>query len=81
VPQATRAVASAIARNPIACLIPCHRVIQSTGAFGEYHWGALRKKALHAFERSQPLRDGTPGPGARRRAGVTGQEIPSADML
>jgi len=53
-PRATRAVASAIAQNPIACLIPCHRVIQSTGAFGEYHWGAVRKRALIAFERSRP---------------------------
>jgi AraC family transcriptional regulator, regulatory protein of adaptative response / methylated-DNA-[protein]-cysteine methyltransferase len=43
---ATRAVGSAIARNPVAYLIPCHRVIRKTGAFGEYHWGATRKVAL-----------------------------------
>lgn len=49
-PQATRAVASAVARNPIAYLIPCHRVIRKTGAFGEYHWGETRKKAMLVWE-------------------------------
>ena len=44
--SATRAVATAIARNPVAYLIPCHRVIRKTGAFGEYHWGATRKVAM-----------------------------------
>ena len=43
---ATRAVGSAIARNPVAYLIPCHRVIRKTGAFGGYHWGAARKVAI-----------------------------------
>jgi AraC family transcriptional regulator, regulatory protein of adaptative response / methylated-DNA-[protein]-cysteine methyltransferase len=43
---ATRAVGSAIARNPVAYLIPCHRVIRKAGAFGEYHWGAARKVAM-----------------------------------
>ena len=43
---ATRAVGSAIARNPVAYLIPCHRVIRKTGAFGGYHWGAKRKVAM-----------------------------------
>jgi AraC family transcriptional regulator of adaptative response/methylated-DNA-[protein]-cysteine methyltransferase len=49
-PEAHRAVGGAIARNPIAYLIPCHRVIQSTGAFGEYRWGAARKKAIIGWE-------------------------------
>lgn len=49
-PAATRAVASAVARNPIAFLIPCHRVIRKTGAFGEYRWGSARKKALLGWE-------------------------------
>lgn len=50
-PGASRAVGSAIGQNPIAYLIPCHRVIQSTGAFGGYHWGSPRKKAILALER------------------------------
>jgi AraC family transcriptional regulator of adaptative response/methylated-DNA-[protein]-cysteine methyltransferase len=49
-PTATRAVASAVARNPVAYLIPCHRVIRKTGAFGEYRWGAPRKRAMLAWE-------------------------------
>ncbi|MEP7141945.1 MAG: methylated-DNA--[protein]-cysteine S-methyltransferase [Ferruginibacter sp.] len=49
-PKASRAVGSAIASNPVAFLIPCHRVIQSTGTFGQYHWGATRKTALIGWE-------------------------------
>lgn len=45
-PNATRAVASAIAKNNIAYLIPCHRVIRSTGEINQYRWGAMRKQAL-----------------------------------
>lgn len=49
-PKASRAVGSAIGDNPIAFLIPCHRVIQSTGSFGQYHWDAIRKKAIIGWE-------------------------------
>ncbi|MDP2272284.1 MAG: methylated-DNA--[protein]-cysteine S-methyltransferase [Archangium sp.] len=49
-PTAVRAVASAIAGNHLACLIPCHRVIQSTGTLGGYRWGPERKAALLAQE-------------------------------
>ena len=49
-PKASRAVGSAIGDNPVAFLIPCHRVIQSTGAFGEYHWGSTRKTAMIGWE-------------------------------
>jgi AraC family transcriptional regulator of adaptative response/methylated-DNA-[protein]-cysteine methyltransferase len=52
-PEAIRAAASAVGQNPIACLIPCHRVIQSTGLFGQYHWGAPRKLAMLAFEQAR----------------------------
>ena len=49
-PTAVRAVGAAVGRNPIAFLIPCHRVLRKSGVFGEYHWGATRKKALLAWE-------------------------------
>ncbi len=49
-PNASRAVGSAIGSNPVAFLIPCHRVIQSTGAFGQYMWGANRKAAMIGWE-------------------------------
>ncbi len=52
-PKAVRAVGSAIGANPVAYLIPCHRVIQSTGAIGQYHWGKERKCALLGFESLQ----------------------------
>ncbi len=49
-PTATRAVGSAVGHNPIAVLIPCHRVIRKLGEFGNYRYGATRKKALLAHE-------------------------------
>lgn len=49
-PMAVRAVASAIASNPIAYLIPCHRVIRNTGVLNEYRWGKERKAAMIARE-------------------------------
>jgi len=48
--NAVRAVGHAVATNPISYLIPCHRVIRKMGAFGEYHWGATRKKAIIGWE-------------------------------
>ncbi len=45
-PKAQRAVGSAVGKNPIAYLIPCHRVIQSLGVLGHYHWGPVRKQAM-----------------------------------
>ena len=49
-PQASRAVGTAVGDNPVAFLIPCHRVIQSTGLIGQYHWGASRKTAMIGWE-------------------------------
>ncbi len=49
-PKASRAVANAIAKNPVAYLIPCHRVIRSTGVISGYRWGTARKQALIAWE-------------------------------
>jgi AraC family transcriptional regulator of adaptative response/methylated-DNA-[protein]-cysteine methyltransferase len=57
---ATRAVGSAIARNPVAYLIPCHRVIRKAGAFGSYHWGASRKVAMLMRESAVPAPEGAP---------------------
>lgn len=47
---ASRAVGTAIGSNPVAFLIPCHRVIQSTGSFGGYRWGTPRKTAIIGWE-------------------------------
>ncbi len=49
-PTATRAVANAVANNPVAYLIPCHRVIKRVGEFHHYRWGASRKKAMIGWE-------------------------------
>ena len=49
-PNASRAVGSAIGANPVAFLIPCHRVIKSTGESGGYHWGPTRKSAIIGWE-------------------------------
>jgi AraC family transcriptional regulator of adaptative response/methylated-DNA-[protein]-cysteine methyltransferase len=49
-PKAFRAVANAIASNPVAYLIPCHRVIAKSGKIHQYRWGPARKKALIAWE-------------------------------
>ena len=49
-PSAARAVARACASNPVAVVIPCHRVVRSDGALAGYHWGAERKRALLARE-------------------------------
>ena len=49
-PSASRAVGNAVGRNPVAVLIPCHRVIRKLGEFGDYRYGAVRKKALLGWE-------------------------------
>lgn len=49
-PSASRAVGSAIGQNPVAFLIPCHRVIQSTGVTGNYYWGSQRKAMMIGWE-------------------------------
>jgi len=52
-PKAVRAVANAVAVNPVSFLIPCHRVISKTGRIHQYRWGAARKKALLGWEAAQ----------------------------
>jgi AraC family transcriptional regulator of adaptative response/methylated-DNA-[protein]-cysteine methyltransferase len=54
VPPAARAVGRACATNPVALLIPCHRVVPKTGGVGNYRWGAAVKEALLAIERGRP---------------------------
>lgn len=49
-PSASRAVGTAVGSNPVAYLIPCHRVIQASGAIGGYHWGTDRKTAMIGWE-------------------------------
>ncbi len=49
-PKASRAVGSAVGANPISYIIPCHRVIASTGIIGNYRWGKTRKKAMLLWE-------------------------------
>lgn len=51
-PDAVRAVGNAVAANPVAFLIPCHRVIHSNGKLDGYHWGGTRKRAMIAWESS-----------------------------
>jgi AraC family transcriptional regulator, regulatory protein of adaptative response / methylated-DNA-[protein]-cysteine methyltransferase len=55
-PGGPRAVGTALARNSLAVLIPCHRVIRETGDFGQYRWGPERKIALLAREQSKGSR-------------------------
>ncbi|MEM9028491.1 MAG: bifunctional helix-turn-helix domain-containing protein/methylated-DNA--[protein]-cysteine S-methyltransferase [Pseudomonadota bacterium] len=49
-PTAARAVGSAVGRNPISFVVPCHRVMRTDGSLGGYHWGLTRKRALIGWE-------------------------------
>ena len=49
-PKAVRAVGTAVGRNPVSWLIPCHRALRTTGALGGYHWGLPVKRAMLAWE-------------------------------
>ncbi|WP_224797639.1 bifunctional transcriptional activator/DNA repair enzyme AdaA [Idiomarina abyssalis] len=57
-PKASRAVGNAVGSNPVAMLIPCHRVIQKSGAIGGYRWGSTKKEMIQAWEllRGDPLK-------------------------
>ena len=52
-PKACRAAGTAIGDNPVAILIPCHRVIQSSGVLGNYRWGSHYKRAIVGWEMAQ----------------------------
>jgi len=56
-PRASRAVGSAVGKNPVAYVIPCHRVIRRAGIIGDYHWGPERKKALLGWEWARTVPD------------------------
>ncbi len=66
-PGAVRAVGTAVGCNPVAYLIPCHRVIRQTGGFGQYRWGTTRKKAILGWEAARryaaPLSPNLAAPG------------------
>ena len=61
-PDASRAVGMAVGANPVALLIPCHRVIRQSGAFGGYRWGAARKQAIIGWEAARSDLAGSPAP-------------------
>jgi AraC family transcriptional regulator of adaptative response/methylated-DNA-[protein]-cysteine methyltransferase len=58
-PRAARAVGNAVGRNPVAVIIPCHRVLRRNGRFGGYRWGRARKRALLGWE-SARVDEGVP---------------------
>jgi|SRR6185295_12696351 AraC family transcriptional regulator, regulatory protein of adaptative response / methylated-DNA-[protein]-cysteine methyltransferase len=49
-PKAARAVGSAVGKNPISFVVPCHRVLEKSGGLGGYHWGLTRKRAILGWE-------------------------------
>jgi len=59
-PNASRVIGTAIGRNPVAFLIPCHRVIRSTGTFGGYMWGNTRKTAIIGWEGAKTATEAKP---------------------
>jgi len=67
-PTAARAVGSAVARNSLAFLVPCHRVIRETGVVGDYRWGTERKRAAIAWENAPRRSDSEPSREAGRSA-------------
>lgn len=58
-PRGARAVARAVASNPVAIVVPCHRVVRSDGSSGGYRWGLARKRALLAREACDAARPAT----------------------
>jgi len=65
-PAATRAVGNAVASNPVAYIIPCHRVIRKAGISGNYRWNPTRKKVMLGWEAAQRcLREGNPSQATR----------------
>ncbi len=61
-PRAVRAVGTAVGRNPVSWLIPCHRAIRKSGGLGGYHWGLPVKRAMLAWESARADASATPDP-------------------
>jgi len=59
-PRAVRAVGTAVGRNPISWLIPCHRALRKSGGLGGYHWGLPVKRAMLAYETARSAAAGEP---------------------
>ena len=59
--SAARAVAGAVAANPVGYVIPCHRVIRKLGVLGGYRWGPSRKKAIVGWESARRFGDAEVG--------------------
>ncbi|MBI2508990.1 MAG: methylated-DNA--[protein]-cysteine S-methyltransferase, partial [Betaproteobacteria bacterium] len=55
-PSAARAVGAAVGANPVAWLIPCHRVIRESGELGGYRWGTERKAAMLGWEAARVVK-------------------------
>ncbi|HXF54531.1 MAG TPA: bifunctional helix-turn-helix domain-containing protein/methylated-DNA--[protein]-cysteine S-methyltransferase [Hyphomicrobiaceae bacterium] len=70
-PEAARAVGSAVGRNPISFVVPCHRVVRADGSLGGYHWGLTRKRAIIGWETGRLLSAGA-GPTGSQPAPAAG---------
>ncbi len=70
-PTSSRAVGNAVGGNPVAFVIPCHRVLRESGALGGYRWGADKKQAILAWETATAVAAaaGHPAPGTRDQPG------------
>lgn len=77
-PRAARAVGTAIGSNPVAYLIPCHRVIRASGSLGEYHWGRARKHTMLTWEALQRDDD---APAAQNQKRTRGKHTPVQSKL
>jgi len=69
-PAAARAVGSAVGANPLAWIIPCHRVIRQVGELGGYRWGTVTKKAIVGFEATRRLASSDPVPVGKVHVGA-----------
>jgi AraC family transcriptional regulator of adaptative response/methylated-DNA-[protein]-cysteine methyltransferase len=61
-PKAVRAVGTAVGRNPVSFLIPCHRALRKDGTLGGYHWGLATKRTMLAWESARADADAGPAP-------------------